>query len=77
MSLNPTNKPVLAVVGVGPGIGEAVSRYFASRNFTVALIARTESKFRRIQDSINEPQPHTAKAYPTDIRDEAAVVKTF
>ena len=78
MSLNPTNKPVLAVVGVGPGIGEAVSRHFASRNFAVALIARTESKLRRIQASINEAQqPHTARAYPTDIRDEDAVIATF
>lgn len=84
MSLNPNNKPVLVVVGVGPGIGSAVSRHFASGGFTVALIARTASKLERIQSSINNDFPQekqspgmTAKAYPTDITDESAVIQTF
>ncbi|KAF7588260.1 hypothetical protein BBP40_005946 [Aspergillus hancockii] len=78
MSLNPKSNPVLAVVGVGPGIGEAVSRHFASKGFSVALIARTEDKLKKIQDSINETNsPHSAKYYVTDVRDESSVIKTF
>ncbi|KAJ1706942.1 enoyl-CoA hydratase/isomerase family protein [Aspergillus flavus] len=77
MSHNPKNNPVLAVVGVGPGIGEAVSRHFASKGFSVALIARTEDKLRKIQDSINESYPNSAKYYVTDVRDESSVIKTF
>ncbi|KAB8074888.1 hypothetical protein BDV29DRAFT_115163 [Aspergillus leporis] len=78
MSLNPKSNPVLAVVGVGPGIGEAVSRHFASKRFSVALIARTEDKLKKIQDSINEANsPHSAKYYVTDVRDESSMIKTF
>ncbi|KAA8643946.1 hypothetical protein EYZ11_006373 [Aspergillus tanneri] len=78
MSLNPQKTPVLAVVGVGPGIGEAVSRHFAAQGFTVALIARTESKLRDIQDSINAQYgSNRAKYYVTDVRDEKTVICTF
>ncbi|KAI8658080.1 putative short-chain type dehydrogenase [Fusarium keratoplasticum] len=72
------NKLVLAVVGVGPGIGEAVSRHFATQGFAVALIARTENKLRLIRDSINETHgPGSAEYYITDVREEQSVIKTF
>lgn len=78
MSLNPSKKPVLAVIGVGPGIGEAVSRHFAARDFTVALIARTETKLQQIQSAINDAHgAHTARYYVTDVRDEQQVTATF
>lgn len=78
MSLNPQKKPVLAVVGVGPGIGEAVSRHFAANNFSVALIARTEEKLRKIQTSINDAYgPSSARFYVTDVREQSDVTATF
>ena len=78
MSLNPRHNPVIAVVGVGPGIGESVSRHFASKGFSVALIARTESKLRTIQDFIRaEHGEHSARYYVTDVRSEASVISTF
>lgn len=78
MSLNPQKKPVLAVVGVGPGIGEAVSRHFAANNFTVALIARTEEKLCKIQTSINNTHGQTSsRYYVTDVREESSIQATF
>ncbi|KAL4884841.1 hypothetical protein BJY04DRAFT_180880 [Aspergillus karnatakaensis] len=78
MSLNPTSKPVLAVIGVGPGIGSAVSHHFAAQGFTVALLSRTESKLASIQSSINSQHGETAsKYYVTDARSESSLRSTF
>ncbi|KAL2865228.1 uncharacterized protein BJX67DRAFT_186307 [Aspergillus lucknowensis] len=79
MSLNPQQKPVLAVIGVGPGIGEAVSHYFATKNFTVALIARTEEKLAKIQNTINTAvgRPDASKYYVADARSETSLQSTF
>ncbi|KAI9041074.1 NAD(P)-binding protein [Aspergillus affinis] len=78
MTLNPQNRSVLAVVGVGPGIGESVSRHFAAKGFSVALIARTESKLVTIQDSIRAAYGvHSAKYYVADVRDESSIIATF
>ncbi|KAL4805361.1 hypothetical protein BDV18DRAFT_140762 [Aspergillus unguis] len=78
MSLNPTSKPVLAVIGAGPGIGSAVSHHFAAKGFTVALIARTESKLATIQDSITSSHgAGTAKYYVADARSESSLQSTF
>jgi len=40
MSAQPTQKPVCAVVGVGPGNGAAFARRFAAEGYAVALLAR-------------------------------------
>lgn len=80
MSTNPTSKPVLAVIGAGPGNGHAVSHHFASKGFAVALIARTESKLAKIQNSINSSLgagAATAKYYVADARSEASLQSTF
>ncbi|KAL4891806.1 hypothetical protein BDV59DRAFT_181021 [Aspergillus ambiguus] len=78
MSFNPSKKPVLAVIGVGPGIGEAVSRHFAAKGFVVALIARTEAKLQKIQKGINEDHgANASRYYPTDVREESEVIATF
>jgi NAD(P)-dependent dehydrogenase (short-subunit alcohol dehydrogenase family) len=78
MSLNPSAKPVLAVIGVGPGIGEAVSHHFASKGFVVALIARTESKLEKVQKTINDDVGTIAsKYYVADARSESSLQSTF
>ncbi|KAL4952953.1 hypothetical protein BDW69DRAFT_166536 [Aspergillus filifer] len=78
MSLNPSSKPVLAVIGVGPGIGEAVSHHFAAKGFVVALIARTESKLSTIQNTINnDVGPGASKYYIADARSESSLQSTF
>jgi NAD(P)-dependent dehydrogenase (short-subunit alcohol dehydrogenase family) len=44
-------KPVAAVVGVGPGLGAALARRFATE-YAVALIARGEDKLKALADEI-------------------------
>lgn len=79
MSLNRESKPVLAVIGVGPGIGEAVSHHFAAKGFTVALIARTEEKLAKIQKTINDDvgSPTASKYYVADARSESSLQSIF
>ena len=78
MSLNPRKMQVIAVVGVGPGIGEAVSRHFVAEGFVVALLARTETKLKSIEDAINRDYGKgSAKYYVTDVRVEQEVVSAF
>ncbi|KAH9215411.1 short-chain dehydrogenase/reductase SDR [Leptodontidium sp. 2 PMI_412] len=78
MSHNPQNRPVLAVVGAGPGIGEAVARKFVSEGFTVALLARTETKLQEMVTGITSTYgPNTAKYYLTDLRIESDIHTSF
>ncbi|KAL3481046.1 hypothetical protein BJX99DRAFT_219569 [Aspergillus californicus] len=78
MSTPTKPKPVLAVIGVGPGIGEAVSAHFAAKGFTVALIARTEEKLSKIQNAINaEHGAAASKYYVADARSEQSLISTF
>ncbi|KAK0284283.1 hypothetical protein LTR35_005999 [Friedmanniomyces endolithicus] len=78
MSLNPSAKPVIALVGAGPGIGEAVARRFVAENFHVALLARTETKLQTMTRGIETDfGPNTAKYYLTDLRHEASVLASF
>jgi NADP-dependent 3-hydroxy acid dehydrogenase YdfG len=78
MSLNTPNKPVMAVVGAGPGIGEAVARRFAAEGYTTALLARTEDKLQTMAQGINTDYgPGTAHYYITDLRVEDSVIASF
>ncbi|OAQ67681.1 short-chain dehydrogenase/reductase SDR [Pochonia chlamydosporia 170] len=78
MSYNPQKKPIVAVAGVGPGIGEAVAREFVSHGFVVALIARTEEKLQTIRTAIEETYGKgTARYYSTDLRVEEDVNSSF
>jgi NAD(P)-dependent dehydrogenase (short-subunit alcohol dehydrogenase family) len=78
MSSNTTSKPVIAVVGASPGIGEAVAHRFATGGFVVALLARTEDIFRTIAQTINnDVRLGTAHYYITDLRIEDSVIQAF
>ena len=78
MSSNPSNKPVIAVVGAGPGIGEAVAHRFAIEGFVVALLARTEDKLQTMAQTINSDIGQgTAHYYITDLRIEDSVISAF
>lgn len=43
---------VAAIIGVGPGLGTAVARKFASQGFSVGLISRNLEKLSKIQKDI-------------------------
>jgi len=78
MSHNPDKRPVIAVLGAGTGIGEAVSRKFVVEGFVVALIARTEDKLKEMKDGIWKTYgDNTAQYYVTDLRDEKQVIDSF
>lgn len=78
MSRNTANKPVIAVVGAGPGIGEAVARRFATEGFVVALLARTEDKLQAMARGIDgDMGKGTAHYYITDLRIEDSVRSSF
>ena len=61
------------VVGVGPGLGAAIGRRFASAGYAVALAARTPGK---VDSHIGEIEAAggTARGYACDGTDEASVV---
>ncbi|PMD47871.1 putative short-chain type dehydrogenase [Hyaloscypha variabilis F] len=78
MSHNPTSKPVIAIVGAGPGIGEAVARRFISSGFIAALLARTEDKLQTmVQGITTDFGPGTSRYFLTDLRIESQVIASF
>lgn len=78
MSHNTQKKPVIAVVGAGPGIGEAVARRFVREGFIVALLARTEDKLSSMARGIESDfGSGTARYYITDLRVEEEVISSF
>ncbi|TWU70830.1 hypothetical protein ED733_000751 [Metarhizium rileyi] len=78
LSFNSQGKPVAAVAGVGPGIGEAVAREFASHGFVVALMARNGEKLRKIQDALEEEfGAGAARHYSVDLGVEENVSSSF
>ena len=67
---------VAVVVGVGAGLGAALGRRFADAGMNVALAARGDGTTGPLAAAINDGGG-TARSYPTDSSDEAAVVGLF
>jgi NAD(P)-dependent dehydrogenase (short-subunit alcohol dehydrogenase family) len=67
-----TKVPVCAVVGVGPGNGEAFARRFAADGYAVALMARRAELTDRLAAELAG-----AKAYPCDVAEQASVEAAF
>ena len=64
--------PVCAVVGVGPGNGEALARRFAADGYAVALMARRAELTTKLAGELPR-----ARAYCCDVGDEASVAAAF
>ncbi len=64
--------PVCAVVGVGPGNGEALARRFSSDGYAVALMARRADLTARLAGELAH-----ARAYSCDVADAASVASAF
>ena len=64
--------PVCAVVGVGPGNGEAFARRFAADGYAVALMARRTQLTAKLAAELPR-----AKSYACDVADEASVEAAF
>jgi NAD(P)-dependent dehydrogenase (short-subunit alcohol dehydrogenase family) len=66
------NKPVCAVVGVGPGNGAAIARQFAANGYAVAMLARSTQFTSALAGELGG-----AGAYACDVTSEADIVATF
>ncbi len=70
------NGKVAAILGVGPGLGSAVARRFASEGFAVALMARKEESVAGVREEI-EGQGGTALPVAADATDPPSVEVAF
>ena len=59
--------PVIAIIGAGPGLGAAVARRFGREGFSIALIARNQSKLDTMAAEL-ATAGFTASAYVADVR---------
>ena len=64
--------PVCAVVGVGPGNGEALARRFSADGYAIALMARRADLTARLAGELPR-----ARAYSCDVADAASVARAF
>lgn len=71
-----TDAKVVAVVGVGPGLGRALAVRFARGGFAVALVARREPSLQPVQAEI-ESFGGVVRSYVGDAADERSVGATF
>jgi len=65
-------KPICAVVGVGPGNGAALARRFAAGGYAVALMARGSTLSGTLAAELDD-----ARAYECDVADATSVKDTF
>lgn len=59
--------PVIAIIGAGPGLGAAVARRFGREGFSVALVARDQSKLDAMAAELRSAGV-TAQGYSADVR---------
>jgi NAD(P)-dependent dehydrogenase (short-subunit alcohol dehydrogenase family) len=67
-----SKRPVCAVVGVGPGNGEALARRFAADGYSIALMARRTELTSKLAGELPG-----AKAYACDVTEAASVEAAF
>lgn len=68
-----TDKPVCAVVGVGPGNGAAIAARFVREGYAVALLSRGTGYTAGLAQSLGG----SAIAYECDVSDAASITDTF
>jgi len=66
------SKRTILVCGHGPGISDAVARRFGREGLAVALVARSADRLKQAAAAL-EREGITARAFPCDLGDEAAV----
>lgn len=66
----------IAIVGAGPGLGLAIARTFGSKGYNVALISRNQTKLDGLVAQL-AADGITAKAFPADVLDRAALTEAL
>jgi NADP-dependent 3-hydroxy acid dehydrogenase YdfG len=64
--------PVIAIIGAGPGLGAAVARKFGREGFSIALIARNQSKLDTMAAELTAAG-FPARAYAADVLTPASL----
>ena len=67
-----SKRPVCAVVGVGPGNGEAIARRFAADGYAIALMARRTELTAKLAGELPG-----SKSYACDVTEAASVEAAF
>ena len=67
---------VVAILGVGPGLGAAIARRFSREGFTVGLMARRKESLSGVREEV-EGAGGTALAVEADATDAASVAAAF
>lgn len=62
----------IAIIGAGPGLGQATARRFGREGFSVALISRTQSNVDRLAAEL-AADGVTARGYAANVRDTQAL----
>jgi NADP-dependent 3-hydroxy acid dehydrogenase YdfG len=62
----------IAIIGAGPGMGQAIARTFGGRGFDVALISRTQARLDELAGQL-ATEGITAKGFAADVMDRASL----
>lgn len=62
----------IAIIGAGPGLGQATARRFGREGFAVALISRTQANVDRLAAELAE-EGITTRGYAANVRDPEAL----
>jgi len=72
---NPSNKPVAVITGVGPGLGAALARQFAT-TYAVAILARKADYLKALADELRQGGA-TVMDLPCDVGDRTQMANAF
>ena len=68
--------PSAAIVGAGPGLGLEIARVFGTQGFSVALVARTQSKLDQLAQTLTS-EGIQAHGFAADITNRASLAAAF
>ncbi len=63
-----SKRPVCAVVGVGPGNGEALARRFAADGYAIALMARRTELIAKLADELPLAKSYASRCHGGGLR---------
>jgi short-subunit dehydrogenase len=78
LTFDNVNKGKIAcITGANAGIGLATAYYFASKGYSLILLARRKDKLEEVAQQIKEIYPVDIILISIDVRDEKEVSKVF